>query len=43
MSIDKEKTLPATAEECSDRGWNDVDIVLLSGDAYGDHPSFDST
>jgi uncharacterized radical SAM protein YgiQ len=38
MSADQ--PLPATAEECSRRGWNQVDIVLVSGDAYVDHPSF---
>ncbi len=38
MSADQ--PLPTTAEECSRRGWNQVDIVLVSGDAYVDHPSF---
>ena len=32
--------LPATAEECTARGWHEVDIVLVTGDAYVDHPSF---
>ena len=32
--------LPTTAAECSARGWSEVDIVLVSGDAYVDHPSF---
>ncbi|HID04102.1 MAG TPA: YgiQ family radical SAM protein, partial [Desulfobacterales bacterium] len=32
--------LPATKKECTARGWNEVDIVLISGDAYVDHPSF---
>ena len=32
--------LPATAEECKTRGWHEVDIVLVTGDAYVDHPSF---
>lgn len=32
--------LPITREECSKRGWNSVDIVLVTGDAYIDHPSF---
>lgn len=27
-------------EECLQRGWNAVDIVLVTGDAYIDHPSF---
>ncbi len=32
--------LPVTLEECRARGWHEIDIVLVSGDAYVDHPSF---
>ena len=32
--------LPMTAEEVRARGWDAVDVVLVSGDAYVDHPSF---
>lgn len=32
--------LPTTKKEIELRGWNDVDVVLFSGDAYVDHPSF---
>ncbi len=32
--------LPVTAEECRRLGWDHIDIVLVSGDAYVDHPSF---
>ncbi len=32
--------LPVTLDECRKRGWKEVDIVLISGDAYVDHPSF---
>ncbi len=32
--------LPASRREMLDRGWNEVDIVLVTGDAYVDHPSF---
>jgi uncharacterized radical SAM protein YgiQ len=32
--------LPVTAEEVRSRGWDEVDVVLVSGDAYVDHPSF---
>lgn len=32
--------LPTTKREAEIRGWNDVDVVLFSGDAYVDHPSF---
>lgn len=32
--------LPATPEEIKIRGWDEVDFVLASADAYVDHPSF---
>ncbi|MEW6500080.1 MAG: YgiQ family radical SAM protein, partial [Thermodesulfobacteriota bacterium] len=32
--------LPATAAELAGRGWEAVDVVLVTGDAYVDHPSF---
>jgi uncharacterized radical SAM protein YgiQ len=32
--------LPTTAEEMRARGWDHADVVLVSGDAYIDHPSF---
>jgi len=32
--------LPTTKKEVELRGWNEVDVVLFSGDAYIDHPSF---
>ena len=32
--------LPITAKEVSDRGWDSVDFVYVTGDAYVDHPSF---
>ena len=32
--------LPATRKECEARGWQELDIVLITGDAYVDHPSF---
>jgi uncharacterized radical SAM protein YgiQ len=32
--------LPASLAEMAARGWEQVDIVLVSGDAYIDHPSF---
>ncbi|MCX5786194.1 MAG: YgiQ family radical SAM protein [Elusimicrobia bacterium] len=34
------KFLPITPEEVKARGWDYVDIVLVTGDAYVDHPSF---
>ena len=32
--------LPTTKKELELRGWDEVDIILFSGDAYVDHPSF---
>lgn len=32
--------LPTTRKEMELRGWDEADIVLFSGDAYIDHPSF---
>ena len=32
--------LPTTKEEIKKRGWNQLDIVLITGDAYIDHPAF---
>jgi radical SAM superfamily enzyme YgiQ (UPF0313 family) len=32
--------LPITWEKCRQRGWTDLDILLVTGDAYIDHPSF---
>ena len=32
--------LPMSREEMDDLGWDSCDIILVSGDAYVDHPSF---
>ena len=32
--------LPTSRKELEMRGWDEVDVVLFSGDAYVDHPSF---
>ena len=32
--------LPITREEMLARGWQYVDYVVVTGDAYVDHPSF---
>lgn len=32
--------LPTTKKECELRGWEQLDVILFSGDAYVDHPSF---
>ena len=32
--------LPTTKKECEQLGWDELDVILFSGDAYVDHPSF---
>lgn len=32
--------LPTTKKEIERLGWNELDVILFSGDAYVDHPSF---
>lgn len=32
--------LPTTRKEAQMRGWEELDVVIFSGDAYVDHPSF---
>ena len=32
--------LPTTKKEVDLRGWDELDVILFSGDAYVDHPSF---
>lgn len=34
------KWLPTSAKEVKARGWEQLDIILFTGDAYVDHPSF---
>ena len=34
--------IPITLKEVQDRGWDYIDIIIVSGDAYVDHPSFGS-
>ena len=31
---------PVSAAELRERGWDSVDVVFVTGDAYVDHPSF---
>lgn len=38
--FDKSLYLPTTREEMDRLGWEQADIILFSGDAYVDHPSF---
>jgi len=32
--------LPTTAAEARARGWDELDVVIVTGDGYVDHPSF---
>jgi len=32
--------LPASWDECQRRGWHSLDVLLVTGDAYVDHPAF---
>ncbi|MDE5703944.1 MAG: YgiQ family radical SAM protein, partial [Bacteroidales bacterium] len=32
--------LPITRKEVESRGWEQLDVIIVSGDAYVDHPSF---
>jgi len=43
MILDKKAWLPITREETELRGWSELDVVLVSGDAYIDHPAFGTT
>ena len=40
LSACDSRPLPADPGEASARGWDAVDIVFVTGDAYVDHPSF---
>ncbi len=37
---DRKKFLPISKQDMADRGWKECDIILVSGDAYVDHPSY---
>jgi uncharacterized radical SAM protein YgiQ len=37
---DLEAFLPTTAEEMAARGWDELDVLIITGDAYVDHPAF---
>jgi uncharacterized radical SAM protein YgiQ len=32
--------LPTTKKEVEDRGWDQLDVIIFTGDAYVDHPAF---
>jgi uncharacterized radical SAM protein YgiQ len=37
---DPRRWLPTTRAEVEARGWDEIDVILVSGDAYVDHPAF---
>lgn len=39
-NITPEDFLPVSRNEMTQRGWDQADIILVSGDAYIDHPAF---
>lgn len=38
--VDISKWLPITKKELVNRDWEELDVILISGDAYVDHPAF---
>ncbi len=38
--MDKHNFLPVSREDLAARGWKELDVILVTGDAYVDHPSF---
>jgi uncharacterized radical SAM protein YgiQ len=40
QQIFNNKWLPTTKNEVEILGWNEIDVIIFSGDAYVDHPSF---
>ena len=40
QNFDLKAYLPTTKKELQLRGWDEVDVILFSGDAYIDHPAF---
>ncbi|MBW2382885.1 MAG: hypothetical protein JRG92_04575, partial [Deltaproteobacteria bacterium] len=39
-SVGASRFLPTSREEMQAIGWEQADVVFVSGDAYVDHPSF---
>jgi uncharacterized radical SAM protein YgiQ len=40
VGVVTQRFLPTSRADLDARGWDDVDIVIVSGDAYVDHPAF---
>lgn len=43
MGFDRTLFLPVSQEDMTSRGWDSYDFLLITGDAYVDHPSFGPT
>ncbi len=39
-AISSRRPLPMSMAEARERGWDEIDVVFVTGDAYIDHPSF---
>ncbi len=40
LKADRKKFLPISKQDLAERGWTECDIILVTGDAYVDHPSY---
>ncbi|MDH3999330.1 MAG: YgiQ family radical SAM protein, partial [Desulfuromonadales bacterium] len=40
MSVNRDIFIPTCQEEMAQRGWSELDVLFISGDAYIDHPAF---
>ena len=38
--MNRDLFIPTTKKDMEKKGWDYVDVVMVSGDAYVDHPSF---
>ena len=43
MAFDRDLFLPVSKEDMDRRGWDSYDFLIITGDAYVDHPSFGPT
>ena len=42
MKLNQPKIIPMSKAEAMKIGWNEIDVLLITGDAFVDHPSFGS-
>ncbi|MBN1233695.1 MAG: YgiQ family radical SAM protein [Candidatus Coatesbacteria bacterium] len=40
MSLKQPEFLPISRNELKELGWHEADVIIITGDAYADHPSF---